>query len=383
MSRQSISRSVILGFCIGLSAPLALAAQAVSFPPFVEVRVPKPPTVAHLNDQNVLVYELHLTNLAATPLTLKRVVALGDGGASLSDVADSALTGAVARRGVTGPAAERTRIGPGLWAIVYEWVPLTAGAATRSIHHRLTFQGGAGADSAKVEDLETLSVPVASDVTVIGPPLRGGSWLAANGPSYTSGHRRTFVPISGGVYIGQRFAIDYVKLNAAGTGTFTGDSLKNDSYAAYGQDALAVADGIVSEVKDGIPQNVPGVNSRAVPITLETVGGNHVIIDLGGGRYAFYAHLQPGSIKVKVGDRVKRGQVIGLVGNSGNSTEPHLHFHMSDGNSPLGSEGIPYVHESFEIVGRCGAGLGGCTKSAAVVRRQQMPAANELVRFPQ
>ena len=88
---------------------------------------------------------------------------------------------------------------------------------------------------------------------------------------------------------------------------------------------------------------MPGITSRAVPITSETVGGNHIVLDLGGGRYAFYAHLQPGSLKVKVGDRVTRGQVIGLVGNSGNSTEPHLHFHISDGVSPLGSEGLPYV----------------------------------------
>ena len=76
-----------------------------------------------------------------------------------------------------------------------------------------------------------------------------------------------------------------------------------------------------------------------MPITSETIGGNHVVLDLGGGRFAFYAHLQPGSLKVKVGDRVTRGQIIGLVGNSGNSTEPHLHFHISNGVSPLGSEG--------------------------------------------
>jgi murein DD-endopeptidase MepM/ murein hydrolase activator NlpD len=122
--------------------------------------------------------------------------------------------------------------------------------------------------------------------------------------------------------------------------TFSGDRLKNESYFAYGADAIAVADGIVVATKDSIPQNIPGPTSRAVPITLETVGGNHVIIDIGGGRYAFYAHLQPGSLRVKVGDRVRRGQVVGLVGNSGNSTEPHLHFHIADGVSPLGSEGM-------------------------------------------
>jgi murein DD-endopeptidase MepM/ murein hydrolase activator NlpD len=137
-----------------------------------------------------------------------------------------------------------------------------------------------------------------------------------------------------------------------------------------------------TEVKDSIPENVPGVNSRAVPITLETVGGNRVIIDIGGGYYAFYAHLKPGGVKVKLGDKVKRGQVIGIVGNTGNSTEPHLHFHIADANSPLGSEGVPYRLDSFEIVGRCRSLAGGCERSAPVTRRGEHPLANTLVRFP-
>jgi hypothetical protein len=229
--------------------------------------------------------------------------------------------------------------------------------------------------------LETASIPVSTDMLVITPPLRGGVWLAANGPSAESGHRRAMVPLEGSYYIAQRFAIDWVKVDDRGH-TFRGDSLKNSSYYAYGNDALAVADGIVTEVKDGIPENVPGLNSRAVPITLETVGGNHVILDIGGGHYAFYAHLQPGSIKVRTGERVKRGQLLGLVGNSGNSTEPHLHFHVSDASSPLGSEGVPYAFEALEIVGTCRSLLGACDRSARVVRHREMPVENELVVFP-
>ena len=68
-----------------------------------------------------------------------------------------------------------------------------------------------------------------------------------------------------------------------------------------------------------------------------------MILDLGGGKFAFYAHIQPGTLRVKTGDRVTRGQVLGLVGNSGNSTEPHLHFHISDSPLPLESEGLPYA----------------------------------------
>jgi murein DD-endopeptidase MepM/ murein hydrolase activator NlpD len=125
-------------------------------------------------------------------------------------------------------------------------------------------------------------------------------------------------------------------------GRLNGDPFVNKNYSAYGSEVLAVADAVVAAIKDGIPENVPGPTSRAVPITSETVGGNFVVLDL-GGQFAFYAHLQPGSLRVKSGDRVTRGQVIGLLGNSGNSTEPHLHFHVSTGVSPLGSEGLPYA----------------------------------------
>jgi murein DD-endopeptidase MepM/ murein hydrolase activator NlpD len=217
---------------------------------------------------------------------------------------------------------------------------------------------------------------------VLGPPLRGGGWLAANGPAPVTGHRRALIPVEGAATIAQRFAIDYVQLDERGR-TFAGDSLKNQSYHAYGEDVLAVTDGRVAAVKDGIPENVPGITSRAVPITLETVGGNFVILDVGGGRYAFYAHLQPGSLRVRQGDRVRRGQVLGLVGNSGNSTEPHLHFHLSDGTSPLGAEGVPYVHQTFDLSGRCEPTLTGCKRTRPETRRREIPMGNMIVGFPE
>jgi hypothetical protein len=77
-----------------------------------------------------------------------------------------------------------------------------------------------------------------------------------------------------------------------------------------------------------------------------------VCLDLGGGRFAFYEHLKQGSIKVKARDRVKSGQVLARLGNSGStSSGPHLHFHVGDGKSELASEGLPYVFKNFEIVG--------------------------------
>jgi murein DD-endopeptidase MepM/ murein hydrolase activator NlpD len=363
-------------------APGAVRAQPASFPPPLGLRVPKPPTLGTGDNGSFLVYELHVTNFSNRPMTLRQVdVTTGDAARrTLLTLADTALQRRIARPGTTINIPDRPTIGAGLRAVVYIWVPVSASGAPTSLSHHLTVAVGTG-DSARVETLDGPSVPVARGVAEIGPPLRGGPWLAANGPSNESGHRRALIVVGGVPAIAQRFAIDYVKMGTDNS-THTGDPLKNENYHAEGNDALAVGDGRVVEVKDSIPENVPGMNSRAVPITLETVGGNHVIIDLGNGRYAFYAHLKPGSIRVKVGDQVRRGQVVGLVGNTGNSTEPHLHFHISDAPSPLGSEGLPYAMDAFEIVGRCGSFTNGCDRAAAKTVRRQVPLDGTLVRFP-
>lgn len=143
----------------------------------------------------------------------------------------------------------------------------------------------------------------------------------------------------------QRFAIDFMRLDEQGRAQ-TGDGTRNHDYPGYGQEVVSVADARVLSVIDGVAENAPG-KGRAVSITLATVAGNQVSLDLGGGFTAFYAHLQPGSVRVKVGDRVRRGQLLGLVGNSGNSTGPHLHFHISRGASILGGEGVPFVYREY------------------------------------
>ena len=361
----------------------SLPAQVMTFPPFLELRVPKPPSVGTGDTGSFLAYELHVTNMTAQPTTLKKVEVATDDGERhvLLALSDTSLARVISRPGVTMAIAEQPKLGGGLRAIVFLWVPIDGRRPLSHIRHRITVEVGSG-DSARVQELDGPAVPVSRTAVMIGPPLRGGPWLAANGPGNTSGHRRALIPIGGSPAIAQRFAIDYVKVGDDGR-TFTGDRLKNESFHAEGQDALAVADGIVVALKDGIPENVPGITSRAVPITLETVGGNHVILDIGDGRYAFYAHIKPGTLRVRQGERVRRGQVVGLVGNSGNSTEPHLHFHISDANSPLGSEGIPYTHDAVELVGRCRVIGAACERTTPAVRRGEMPMQNALVRFPQ
>ena len=190
-----------------------------------------------------------------------------------------------------------------------------------------------------------------SEPIVISAPIRGDNWWSGNGPSNFSDHRRALVVIDGVARIAQRYAEDWVVLDQQGQ-SFGGDKARNQSYHCYGKPVFAVADGTIIEVKDGITENSPSPEwdppiPPAVPIDLETVAGNHIVQDLGNGSYALYAHLIPGSTKLKPGDRVVRGARIRKVGNSGNSTEPHLHFQVMDGPSPLGSNGLPFAIDHF------------------------------------
>jgi len=335
----------------------------------LEVRVPIAPTAFRADGVQHLVYELHVTNLGGKEVTLKRVEAL-DGKRSMGRRAGLDLTTSVLRPGMPDAVGwGKLRVGAGLRAVVFMWITLDGGAAVpAALEHRVVVAAGDRETS-----LQAARIAVRRDAVVIGSPLRGGDWLAGNGPSHSSGHRRALIPVGGRAAIAQRFAIDWVRLRPDGK-TFAGDQASNRSYRAYGAEALAVADGVVVATKDGIPENAPGPTSRAVPMTLETLGGNHVVLDIGGGRYAFYAHFQPRSLRVKRGDRVRRGQVLGLVGNSGNSTEPHLHFHVSDARSPLGSEGVPHVMSSFETKGDTPGAPPGA-------HRNELPLENDVVTF--
>jgi len=348
-----------------------------------EVSVPVPPTALKGGGgKTILCYEMHITNFSRSDLVLTKadVLNAGSANASMASYSGDELAKRVLRPGVAANTpADKLKIGAGLRLVLYVWVEIDKNQPVpTSLDHRLSFKVGDYPDELTIQSAK---ITVAAKPILISPPLRGSEWLAANGPGDASGHRRALVPVGGGVHIAQRFAIDFVQLREDGK-TFTGDAKDNKNYRCYGTDALAVADGIVVATKDGIPENIPGENSRAVAITLETVGGNHVILDLGGGHYAFYAHLQPGSLRVKQGDKVKKGQVLGLVGNSGNSTEPHLHFHVSNSNSPLGSEGLPYALQSFEVEGKGWGWKPGASGASVQKRDMEMPLENEIVRFP-
>ena len=178
-------------------------------------------------------------------------------------------------------------------------------------------------------------------------PLRGSRYIAGDGCCDSTRHIRATLPLNGQAFTAQRFAIDWEQLDEQGR-IYVGDPKDPESYIIYGKPAYAVADAKVVEVVDGMP-NSPIGSLPNLPV--DKADGNHVILALGDGSYALYAHFKPYSVRVYEGQYVRRGQVLGLVGTSGNSSEPHLHFHVTDGPT-LRSNGVPYLLKRFSATQR-------------------------------
>jgi murein DD-endopeptidase len=320
--------------------------------PRVEVSCPFPPVPVRIDKQRVLVYELHVTNFDVIPLTLKRleVFANEENSPPLATLVDESLSAAMKGIGVSNGSKEKRTINPGGRVVVFVWIQLESNRRVPvSLKHRMLFSSGS-ADGGGATDstLEDFQVPVSHhSVPVLSPPFNGGIWLAGDGPVNNSGHRRSIFAIDGQIYSPERFAIDWDKVGPNGDSHHDGKT-RNENYWGYGEPILAVADGEITEVVDGIPDNTPGV---LPPVTLDNIGGDHVILQIGPNLYVAYAHLQDGSIRVRLHDHVKRGDVLARLGNSGNTTGPHLHLQMTDRNSLLQAQGVPFVFESFTYLG--------------------------------
>jgi murein DD-endopeptidase MepM/ murein hydrolase activator NlpD len=342
--------------------------------------IPIAPTAFKADGKWHLAYELHISNMDKWEYAFTRieVVSADDAQKTLATFSGAELDAMFSHPGI--PAAEKiSKLAPGEFGVVFLWVTFDKlEDIPAAIAQRISVKIGN-----YPEALSVVMPPTSvnkNPVVVISSPLAGEDWVAANGPSNTSLHRRALIPVNGHAYISQRFAIDWVQVYPDGK-TYQGDPADNKNYRAYGNEIHAVADGVVTQVGDGIPQNTPGAKSLAVPITLETVGGNHVIMEIGNGLFAFYAHMQPGSLRVKVGDKITRGQVLGLLGNTGNSSEPHLHFQICSANSELGSEGLPYAFASFEVQGKAGEDKMTMFPGGPVKHETEIPTEDEIVRF--
>jgi murein DD-endopeptidase len=349
--------------------------------PRVEVVCPARPIPVKLEDKQALVYELHVTNFDTVPLTLKKleVFADADKNRPLKVIADAALSAIMTEAGTVSGAKDSQTIGPAKRAVIFLWIELGPDQRTpASLSHRMVFVAGVPTEgSAPTETtLEDFPVAVSQDaVPLLSPPFAGGVWAAGDGPSNDSGHRRSIFAIDGHIYAPERFAIDWVKVGP--NGDSHDGTARNENWWGYGEPILAVADGEVTQIVDGIPENTPRVLPK--PVTLDNIAGNYIIVRIAANRYVSFAHLQPRSIKVRVHDHVRRGDILARLGNSGNATGPHLHFQMTDGNSVLQSEGVPFIFEKFTYLGP-GSDY-ELDKHPSIPRERSIPGENDVVEF--
>lgn len=367
----------------GALAVIILACGAVHAAPSAtrqsfDIQVPWVPQPAMLGGNAELVYELQLTNFSEDILQLESVDALDAAtGKVLAHFDGKALDAAVGQ--VQATPAKRS-VAPGAHATVYLSLPASSGEA--SIKHRIEYSVAGTTQRFTVEGGRF--APRQANPVALGPPLRGGPWVAIYDASWERGHRRVLYAVDGALHLPGRFAIDWIKVDANGTHA-GGDGGKPADWFGYGADVLAVADATVAATRDNVtePGQVAPGPSR-VPIGDAT--GNYVALDLGDGRFVFFEHLKPGSVRVHPGQRVRRGDVIGNLGFTGQSTGPHLHMHVADANAPLAAEGLPYAMEGFQVDGKFPSieafGSDQAWTHLAVPRRTPgMPAPLEVVTF--
>jgi hypothetical protein len=351
LTTKSAVLAVFLSLGMGLLQPAR--SETSPFPLQLEMRVPFDPTAFPSAGRTYLVYELYLTNFTNASLALQRVEVLdADGGVHQPIVVfegeplDSILQPVGTQTGV-GASAHQLLAGGRV--VIFMWVAFEPGARVpKKLGHRVV-TADATVEGAVIGTHYT-------ELKSLGSPVQGGNWVADDAPSNDADnhHRRGISILDGQALISRRYAIDWTSVENGRS--FSGDASDKRSYHAYGKPVLAVADATVIVARDGLPDNVPGHNTPehegfhpAVPITLDTVGGNTVILGLGNGQYAYYFHLQPGNLRVKAGDRVRRGQVLALIGNSGDSREPHVHFEVTTSAKPSAGEGLPYLIDQYRV----------------------------------
>lgn len=377
-------RVVVLGLVLALvaaglwqfrsSTSCSSGSSSGNSAPSIQLGTVDPVRSVRTQDETLVVYELSILNSGETAVNLQQVDTTS-GENLLASHTGSDLCERVSQQFTQNdPEAEpSTLIEPGAELLVFMWLPLPTDLPNQSLTQIVTLRS-AGKEA---EFEELLVVPIEDeDPVVLGPPLRGDNWLAANNTD-ESPHSRNIEVFDDTVRIPMRYAIDFVRRDQDGD-DFVGEFENNEDHLAYGEEILAVADGTIAMTIDGVPDNVAGSRPQS-PVPLDARCGNCIILDIGNGGFATYAHLIPGSLTIGVGDKVKKGDVLGKLGNSGNSGQPHLHFHVSQifdtqNASGLNGSALPFVFESFELLDSEGNSTGARTLA--------IPMNDALIGFP-
>lgn len=296
-------------------------------------------------------YDLLVVNVVADPVTLMNVTVLDPAGAKLGRIDGATLAVATQNLFTHAPVAAI----PSSGAVAVEVdLALAPGNVPAKVTNQIAYSVPAGTTSAAVLDATQGKVdgPTVAvnrqPATVITPPLVGDGWLATTACCQPNPHRDLRLAIDGQrIETGETFAVDWGQLQ--GNKLFKDEGTKNDQYFGFGAKVLAVADGTVVFTQDGEPEQTPG---GVIPADGQSqIGGNKVILRIAPKVFAAYEHLQPGSLTVKVGDKVKAGAILAKLGNTGPSTGPHLHFGLLDRPNVFTGRALPFVIDHYTLAG--------------------------------
>jgi hypothetical protein len=339
------------------SAPAVVAEPVLT--PIVGQVLAAPRPVLGSDQRRHLVYEVQLNNVTASTLDVQAVEIVDENGKSLHRLDRDSIAKRLSLGGRRG--AESAELLFGQFGVLFLHLALGKDdALPRALRHRITLRFM----PAGIEHTLTIAEIAVNDAAtvVLGPPLAGKGYIAGDGCCDSIRHVRALLPLDGRFTLAQRFAIDWEQADAQNR-LVKDDPKALGNYTIFGRDVLAVADGTVVATRNDLPEQVPGALPKNLP--LDQADGNFVVLDIGGGAYVLFAHMQPGSVTVTAGARVKRGDVLGKVGNTGNSQAPHLHLHVMDGPSPLLANGIPYVIDTFALTAIDQAGTADFDKAEA------------------
>ena len=315
---------------------------------------------------------------------------LGDAdGTPLTTYGASELEGRTMRPGAKSEVRYGRVIQAGADGMIHVWLTLpNKPPMPATLRHRVVLLSE---DGTEIPAGDVPTKVLSTSPLVLGAPLRRGTWFVHNGPgNHRSAHWGSVLVANGKALVPQRYAIDFLGLDADGR-IVRGDIRKssNQDWPGFGAEVIAVNDGVVREARDGVSDNPPLVEPpRPLNPSAAATYGNYVVLEINTTTFVHYAHLQRNSVVVKVGDRVRRGQKLGLMGNSGNSNGPHLHFNVTNSLRPEESDGMPLVFASFELLGSTTAErAAGDDKSPPNLarspspRRRELPLDGAVVRF--
>ena len=376
--------SAIVKFLISVIAITAVLGSGCTQPAAVQqtgpaasvlnMTVPFAPIPVSSQNGINLAYELELVPADGRSSVVDKVEVLNPATGKILYSADGGLLSALYHpAAVPPPTASELQSGTGKVPLtrISIWFVVSPDAVPDRLVHRLTLnRTAAGLSPVTVTGAE---VAVRKDLApvIVGSPMQGPGWLAMETTSPLTHHFSAQITVNGVTRVPQRYAQDWILLDPVSGQAASGNASLARNYYGFGKEIHSVADGTVMDAGDGLP-DIETIYSAPTP-TIETLAGNYVIVDIGNKKYACYAHMINGSIRVKTGDIVKEGQVLGLMGNSGNSDLPHLHFQVvTDTSSFLGAEGYPHVYRSFNVTGQVNETLGAERFSSPSYTKDQL-----------